>query len=312
MLRIAHISDLHVLELKGTPWTRFANKRITGLANLAGARRNSHPVQIARALAGAIKAADIDHVLLTGDVTNLSLPSEFRAARAVVEAIGSPEFVTLVPGNHDVYTAGALRDGRFEAFFDDYLPRPDGDNRHGRDRYPIWREIAPHVRVYGLSSAIPAPPIIAWGEVGELQRKRLVELVGQEPDRITVRIVLVHHNLHTRGPMSERTSLLRDRRQVAATLREIHATALLHGHTHGPNQWHLGRNPSDKPVFVLGCGSSTWSKPDDPDLAHFNVLEVGENGIERVSSLRWSHADAAFRPEFDDLLDRAQARPLSL
>ena len=89
-LRLAHLSDVHVLELQGTPWRAFLNKRATGAVNLLGPRRGAHPTSAADHLAGELAArlrdGRLDHVLITGDLTNLSLESEYRAARAVVVA----------------------------------------------------------------------------------------------------------------------------------------------------------------------------------------------------------------------------------
>lgn len=307
---VGHISDLHILDLAGTGWPRFLNKRITGLATLAGSRRGAHPLAIADRLGDALRDAGCAHVLITGDLTNLALPSEFARARRVVEAIGDPSFVTLIPGNHDTYTRGALRESRFEHVFSDYLTRPDGVVVRSRADWPMYADIAPHIRVYGLSSAIPTPPIISWGELGDRQLDRLRELVATEPATVTTRIVLVHHNLHPRGKNKDRTAQLRDAPALARTLRAIDATVLLHGHTHTPNQWHLTHG--DTPVFVLGCGSSTWGGPRHPDTARFNVLHVGDDGLQGASAYRWSDAQVAFVPERDDLLDSARAHPLSL
>ena len=311
-IRVAHLSDLHVLDLSGTSWTRFLNKRVTGLANLAGARRNAHPIAIARKLGDAVRAAGADHVLITGDLTNLSLDSEMTAARAVVEAIGPPERVTLVPGNHDVYTRGSLQKARFEGVFDDYLPPAAGGAGSGRDRYPIARDIGEGIRVYGLSSAIPAPPFCAWGEVGAAQLQRLADAVAAEPEGVTARIVLVHHNLHQRGHVAERTAQLRDRPALARTLRSIGATLLLHGHTHDPNQWHLPANGDGGTVLVLGCGSSTQSKPEDPDRARFNLLTFEAGALVSAQAHQWRSREGAFEPQSEDLLANAHRRALAL
>ncbi len=308
-LTVAHISDLHVLDLRGVGWQRYLNKRATGLANLAGARRGAHPIAVAEALGDAVRAAGAEHVLLTGDISNLALEPEFERARSILDAMGGPEFITLIPGNHDAYTRGAVRHGRFERVFADYLVRPDGRPIRGRQDYPLVRDIAPHVRVYGLSSAIPTPPICSYGDVGSAQLDRLRTLAAAEPVAVAVRIVLVHHNLHPRGPLKDRTSRLRDRDQLAAALRDIGATVLLHGHTHTPNQWHL---PGEPPVYVLGSGSSTWAGGKHPDNARFNILRIGADGLLDATAWRWSTADAAFAPERDDLLQRALERPLQL
>ena len=330
MLRIAHISDLHVLDLQGTRWQDFLNKRMTGAMNLAGMRRNAHPVSIAEQLADRLGAGDIDHVILTGDLTNLALDSEFKRALEVVQRIGPPSFVTVIPGNHDMYTRGALRHHRFEKWFSPYLV-DDADEHHtaltkGRLHYPFMRAPAPHVRVYGLSSAIPTPPFLAFGHVGRHQLDRLRQLVALEPPEVTVRLCLVHHNLHHRVGAAEYVASLVDRKAFSRVMHEIRATAVLHGHTHTPHQGHLKARKEEAAelttrvdealhleaelsalggdIPVLGCGSSTWSKKGR-DLARFNIIDVDKRGIHAISSMRWSAERGVFELEHQDLLDKA-------
>ena len=74
---LAHASDLHVLDLKGVaPW-RYLNKRLTGLVSLALARKSAHPPHIAERLVSDLLDIAPDHVLVTGDLTNLALEPEF-------------------------------------------------------------------------------------------------------------------------------------------------------------------------------------------------------------------------------------------
>jgi 3',5'-cyclic AMP phosphodiesterase CpdA len=44
-----------------------------------------------------------DHVALTGDLINLSLQAEYRLAAKWLAALGDPDWITFVPGNHDAY-----------------------------------------------------------------------------------------------------------------------------------------------------------------------------------------------------------------
>ena len=319
-LRLGHISDLHILALAGVPLRAWASKRITGLANLALGRRGAHAIEIAEALPAALAAAGVDHVVCTGDLSNLSLDSEFERAAAIIAAIGGPERVTLIPGNHDVYTRGALQRRRFERWFAPWLTAPGADEKAlaatraaGRAHYPVIRDLSPFARVYGLSSAVPTPPLLAWGEIDAEQRRRLLEARADEPATIRQRIVLLHHNLHRRGPSQERTAQLRHRQAVANTLRELGATLILHGHTHAPQQHHLRAHSSatsNGTIPVLGCGSSTWSRPDKGHLAHFNVLELQPQGLVAAHAMVWQPERATFVQERADLIEQAQLRPL--
>src|ERR1700734_796063 len=98
------------------------NKRATGLANLKLKRGSIHRSSYVRAIAREVRRLAVDHVVITGDLTNLALEPEFELAREVVEKdLGlSPRDVTIVPGNHDVYTRGAHATGRFASYFAEY------------------------------------------------------------------------------------------------------------------------------------------------------------------------------------------------
>ena len=318
VLRIAHISDLHVLDLAGTRWHQFLNKRLAGVVNLVGPRRGAHPVALAETLADRLAQPDIDHVILTGDVTNLALDAEFRRARSVIERLGPPARVTIVPGNHDLYTRGALHQARFEKWFGDYLV-DDADEGHapgarGRLHYPFARSPAPHVRIYGLSSAVPTPPFLALGHVGRAQIERLLRLRAAEPSDVRVRIALVHHNLHTDPRPFEFLAAFVDRRAFARAMHAIGASVVLHGHTHTPHQGYLRGDGAGTggDIPVLGCGSSTWSRRGGRDRARFNVLEIGPQRIERVQSYHFDADAHVFRPEHADLLERAHAHVIAL
>src|SRR3569833_4054462 len=71
------------------------------------------------------EAAKIDHVLCTGDVTNLALRQEFEFARGLFERIGrGPRDVTVIPGNHDAYVAEGV--GLFGEIFEPYHRTDEG------------------------------------------------------------------------------------------------------------------------------------------------------------------------------------------
>ena len=122
-MRIAHISDLHILALAGAVPFRLFNKRATGYANLRLRRNHQHKSEIVRAIASHLSTAQIDHLVITGDVSNLALEAEFQAVRSVLDDVLQlpPSAVTIVPGNHDVYTRGAQKKRRFWQYFEPYL-----------------------------------------------------------------------------------------------------------------------------------------------------------------------------------------------
>jgi Icc protein len=98
--RVAHLSDLHVLApLRRHDWsTQFVS---LGRPLDAFARR----ARVKRALTAAARSG-ADHVVVSGDLTEMGTYAEFETLAAMLdEAKLDPERVTLVPGNHDAYTA---------------------------------------------------------------------------------------------------------------------------------------------------------------------------------------------------------------
>jgi len=310
MLRIAHVSDLHILDLEGSHWRRFLNKRLTGGLNLMGLRRRAHPTEMAERLVDDLVAGGFDHVLLTGDVSNLALESEFERAVSILRRLGDGTRLTVIPGNHDAYTRGAARDGRFEKYFASWQGDAPLDGHH---HYPFVKHIAGGVVIYGMSSAIPTPPLLAYGRVGRHQLQRLRELHAVESPRATFRIVMVHHNMHHRAGPAEYTASLQDRHAFALAMRDIDASLVVHGHTHGAHQGCIRRRHGAPPIPVIGCGSSTWNSDHWRHHARYNVYHIDDGKLLRVERHIHDHDDeGAFTSDGVDLLPRALSSPIAI
>jgi 3',5'-cyclic AMP phosphodiesterase CpdA len=112
-LRIAHVSDVHVLSRLGAEWRRMLfNKRITGWANVVLRRGRVHRREYLRAVLEEA-ATRSDHVVVTGDITNMAHESEYREARPLLDEVARRVEVTVVPGNHDIYLPAVGRERRF-------------------------------------------------------------------------------------------------------------------------------------------------------------------------------------------------------
>jgi 3',5'-cyclic AMP phosphodiesterase CpdA len=120
--RIAHIADLHFWRVTLNP-LRLASKRALGNLNVIIRRRREYAMHRAAELLSGISECGAKHVVMTGDFSSTSLDEEFVMAREFVDTILARGMrVTLMPGNHDVYTFEAQRQKRFEHFFGDLIP----------------------------------------------------------------------------------------------------------------------------------------------------------------------------------------------
>lgn len=275
-MRIAHFSDLHLLDLHGVPARRFFNKRFTGWANLRLKRGHVHRAAYVRAIAAEIKKDGIDHVVITGDLTNLALEPEFELARRVIEEdLGlDPHDVTVVPGNHDLYTRGAERSHRFASYFAKYLesdlPELGADVAGGR--FPVVKLRGP-AAIIGLSSAVARLPFVAAGRLGREQVDALARALGDARLAGKTPVIALHHPPH--NPRSWLKSLLEglhDANELHGALARLERGLVLHGHLHRRIERGLGG------LRAVGATSASLEHEDAARMAGFNVYEIGEDG----------------------------------
>ena len=109
MFRIAHISDVHLGPLPPIKFYELAGKRLTGYLNWKLNRRSNLTNVYLDALINDLKSKPIDHIAITGDLINLSLPQEYKMAKTFLEQLGSPVNVTANCGKHDAYVPFAIQ-----------------------------------------------------------------------------------------------------------------------------------------------------------------------------------------------------------
>jgi 3',5'-cyclic AMP phosphodiesterase CpdA len=265
-MRIAHISDLHAFDLShATPW-QFLGKRALGLLNLWRKRAAGHPLHILDALCRDLNRVPLDHIVATGDLTNLSLPGELRRARAAFDSLRlGPQAVSVIPGNHDVYVWEAYLRHYFEQHFAPYC-QGDGDAA-GQPRFPYVR-VRGDVAIIGCSTALPSPPPLADGWLGRRQLAAIGSALAAQAGRF--RILLIHH-----PPLPQSLDLLRalrDRRALGRVLAEVGCELVLHGHEHRDVHSTLPGPSGDIPV--VGVGSGTYSDPRPDRAARYNIYTI--------------------------------------
>ncbi len=157
-LRLAHLSDPHLAPLPDPHWSELINKRVTGYFNWRRTRRFVHDASVLAAIVADLKAHRPDHIAVTGDLANIALAQEFVRGRAWLQALGSPQQVSFVPGNHDAYVRAGM--GYAIRQWGDYMC---GD--HEAADFPYLRRRGP-LALIGLSTAVPTAPFMATGRLG--------------------------------------------------------------------------------------------------------------------------------------------------
>ncbi len=295
-MRIAHISDLHLLGSEEIPPRRLAGKRFTGWVNLRFRRTALHKPRVAQAVARELRERSIDHVVITGDMTNLALESEFEAVRSFLEQdLGmAPDQVSVVPGNHDAYTRGAYRSRRFQCFLGEYitsdLPGASGVPEQGR--FPFVRLRGP-AAIIGLSTAIPRAPLVASGMLGKAQRMALRSLLGHDEVKRRLPVILQHHPWHQPSTtMKQLTQGLEDAAGEHDVLRALPAGLLLHGHLH--RRIHRAIPTNEGKLDAVGSTSASLLDEREDHMSGFNLYDLSEDGSVELRAFRLDPATESF------------------
>jgi len=270
-MRFLHVSDIHLLDLRGVRLWRYANKRITGRLNLVLHRGRRHDESIFDRIVERGQSLGVDRVVVTGDLTNLSLESEFEYCRSRLAALRVP--VTVVPGNHDAYTRRSARLQVFERYMAAFM---DGE-RLGTEAYPFIVR-TDGVAMIGVSTAVATPPFVATGRIGAGQLERLGRMLERAADEQRARVVLLHHP-PTPGVAKPRHDLT-DLEGFGAVLRRFGAELVLHGHEHRSLETELRGPNGPIPIHGIASGTSRSTKPGR--RASFSIYDVSPQSVTRV------------------------------
>jgi 3',5'-cyclic AMP phosphodiesterase CpdA len=316
-VRLAHCSDLHLLSLEGARILDFANKRWIGGLNLLTNRGRHYHTEAFEDMVADFPGAGVDHVVCTGDVTNLALEQEFRYARERFDRIElGPREVTVLPGNHDCYVAHGAK--YFARVFPDYFCcDPDWEWDDDLDDpigacWPLVRVRGP-VALIGLSTSLQTPWFTAWGRIGPRQLARLEQVLVDDRLADKIRVVAIHHP--PAGPRSRsRIRGLRDRDGFAEVLARAGAELVLHGHEHEDLAEALP-GPDGAEIPVLGVPSGTYEASRPERTARYRVLEIdpgpggGRDGARIRHHLRvWHRSRRAFDVDTQSVRDPDTAR----
>lgn len=270
-LRVAHISDLHLLDLAGAVPFRLFNKRATGYANIRfkrGAIHKREPVFLA---AERFRELGVNHVVVSGDVSNLALEKEFELVRSFLDTLPlSVSDVTIVPGNHDTYTRGAHQSRRFETFFAPYL---ESDVNFGGAPFPVLK-LRGNVAIVGLSTAVPRLPLVAAGEIGAFQLGLFERAIARPELAGKTLLVVQHHPPHNpKSPLKTYLEGLRDADREIAVLGSTKSAVIVHGHLHRRVRRRLGPH-----IESIGATSASLLDPRPERGAGFNLYDFDESG----------------------------------
>jgi 3',5'-cyclic AMP phosphodiesterase CpdA len=264
----AQLSDPHLSSLADVQWRDLLSKRALGYLSWRTKRQFEHRPEVLDALQRDLEHTPLAQLLVTGDLTHIGLPSEFRQARDWLHRLGDPQHVALVPGNHDACVASPW-DDTFALWRDYMASDPGRAPSREQELFPSLR-VRGDIAFIGLSTACPTPPLMATGTVGDEQLWRLPDLLQLAAQQGLFRVVYLHH-CPVNGQEKWRKRLT-DALQVQALLEEHGAELVLHGHGHRAHYTELHTRQGSLPVIAVPSASALGLH--GADIAHYNRYEV--------------------------------------
>jgi 3',5'-cyclic AMP phosphodiesterase CpdA len=265
---LAHLSDPHLAPLPAPSLRELIGKRVTGYLHWTRTRHNIHRRAVLDALVADLRAQRPDHIAITGDLVNIALEAEFAPARAWLQSVGTPEHVTVVPGNHDAYARATQR--RFAEIWRYYL-RGDGALTADPITFPFVRRRGP-LALIGVSSAVPTPPFMATGWLGQAQRDALDGILSQLSSEQAFRVLLIHHPLRS----DSRHKRLTDADELLVLLKRYGVELILHGHDHiHSTMWFDGPRGH---IPAVGAPSASAIAHGHYPAAAYNLFSIERDG----------------------------------
>jgi 3',5'-cyclic AMP phosphodiesterase CpdA len=251
MTTIAHLSDMHF-----------------GAADAE---------QLARLQEGLAEDA-VDHILVTGDLTQSGRKVEFEAARAWFDKVGLP--ATAIPGNHDTPVINLIR--RF------FTPWSRFEDILGHKEEPV---VAADDFVFaGLNSARRMRPSLDWS-TGKLTEDQLTSLRDTMTGEERTRLVGFHHpveEIEEAGKAGR--AVVPKREDVLHAIRQSRVDIVMTGHVHWPR---VRVKTHDDWSFIYSQAGTAVSTRLRGEPASFNTITLHANDEIEIGVHRWSEAGFA-------------------
>jgi 3',5'-cyclic AMP phosphodiesterase CpdA len=262
MFTLAHLSDAHLAPLSMPRVEELRLKRFAGYVNWLRSRQFIHRTDVLAKINADMAAQKPDHIAMTGDIVNIARPMEFARGREWLAGLGTPDNVSVVPGNHDIYVPGAemLATQHWGAFM-------RGDS--GETGFPYLRRRGP-VALIGLCSGVPTELFHASGRLSPDQLAKLATTLAALKAEGAFRVVMIHHPPVTESSWRKR---LVDADEFMRVIAAHGAELVIHGHDHlHMLNWLKGPNGTRVPAVGVPSASAAPGTRKDP--AAYNLYRI--------------------------------------
>jgi len=280
-LFIVHISDLHL--------NSFYNDSIFKRVNY---------------LLKQISENKVDHLIITGDITDNASEKDFEIFRRMLTKYGfmKGEKLSIIPGNHDIY-GGIQKAEDIFTFpekcdkinyykrvnnFLSYFPEAFSNCQYlsSKSFFPFAKKIN-NTLIVGLNSIAQysklSNPFGSNGEIDATQFGELFDILKTTEKDVKHKIVLIHHHFNklkseaksTFGSIwsgiEKQTMKLKGKRRLFNLFKEYNIDIVLHGHVHESKEYFR------KGVRFLNAGATIKCNKQTMKL---NYLTIAKGKIE--------------------------------
>jgi 3',5'-cyclic AMP phosphodiesterase CpdA len=262
------------------------------IAHLSDLHFGAAVPDIVATLIDCIVHLEPDVIAVSGDLTQRARRTQFRDARAFLDAL--PGVHIVVPGNHDVplYNVAAR--------FGDPL---GGFRRHITDvRYPSFHD--PEIAVVGADTTRSFT--IKDGGLRRADVRRLSALLDEAPAD-AVRVVVCHHPFDRPATRSGRWTLPAPDAEAVNTLVARGADVFLTGHLHLTYVGHTAvrYQVEGRSAIVVEAGTAT-SHRGRGEVNSFNLLRIAEGRV-RIERHDWDADSSRFAVASVEEFERSAA-----
>jgi 3',5'-cyclic-AMP phosphodiesterase len=274
IVRLGHISDLHLADRSRYPRNGFTARQC-----------EKYSPRLAKGLLDALREVAVDHLVVTGDLTFSGEPREFERAAELLRPFAEAGKLTVVPGNHDVWTEEALESARF-------LRALGPDGRGMKKVAPSYPQVVPlgdDAVLVALDSARHGPdPWTTPGLLGLEQLKAAREIAREQVKLGRAVILAFHHHVVLPPERVDSDAYvarmpLADADRVVRLVAEQPIAAVLHGHRHTAFRVDLPGAAGPTPVLCAGSASRVSDEPVRRARAY--VYEIDRTGVRSVEAL---------------------------
>ncbi len=281
-ITIAHLSDLHL-----SP--EYFPERTTHV----------------RSILSMCRQRQVDHIIITGDITNQALESEFDHFRTILKEFSllDGRKITVINGNHDIfggpYYAHDVLNFPAACKSIDYTQKMDQFYRYTKETFSSTKffsekNLFPFLKVVGDVAIVGLNSVAEWhavknplgsnGKINNEQFRRLCVLLKSDELKKKSILIAIHHHFFTISngdhpstlerlwsAIESATLKLRKKKRLMNVFSKAKVAKVLHGHVHHHGSY------IKKGVEFMNAGATIV--PSKNSEQAFHVITIGENGI---------------------------------